>query len=506
MQQNFNKYFSILGVIAVLMANATVSMAADDPIPADLIDLESFESALDEPVVVEEVAPQPTVEQEEFLKRLKQELNLTKTDYQQLLNNISDAKKRLEIVSEERIDLDAQLKNIAIHENLITERLVDVMMQVVSKENGIKGLYEEIEMREVALEYQKSLLQDYIKLMYQEENEILSVDKDGSVSTFKMLLSDGSVGENLRKLDYLDLLNEAGLQIADRLDEIFLKLEGQKKKLTEDKDLLDQLRFELVQQKNQLELQKQAKQQLLDITAGQEEVYAQLVEQEMEQQDELVGEIQNLRSVYLAADDKLKNDPANFDIADYNLDRKSQVVYDFQVQNSGKSGCSFDWPVQPDRGISTYFRNDGDGYYGRFGMIHSALDIPKWQGSPVYAPAEGVAYVAKDNGYGYSYIILSHACGFTTTYGHMSEILVEEGQYIEKGTIIGLSGGMPGTLGAGYMTTGPHLHFEMRLNDMYVDPLDHLPLEIFAEGELIDKYKEKWETAVLRSTLTMIER
>ena len=139
-------------------------------------------------------------------------------------------------------------------------------------------------------------------------------------------------------------------------------------------------------------------------------------------------------------------------------------------------------------------------------MIHNAVDIPVWQGSPVYAPAEGVVYVTKENGYGYSYIIMSHACGFNTTYGHMSEILVEEGQYLEKGTIIGLSGGMPGTLGAGYMTTGPHLHYEMRLNGMYVDPMNHLPLEVFEEGELIEKYQESWESAVLRSTFEAIER
>ncbi|MFA5793335.1 MAG: M23 family metallopeptidase, partial [Candidatus Gracilibacteria bacterium] len=114
-------------------------------------------------------------------------------------------------------------------------------------------------------------------------------------------------------------------------------------------------------------------------------------------------------------------------------------------------------------------------------------------------------YKTRDNGYGYNYIIVAHAKGYQTTYGHVSDILVEEGQTIKEGQIIGLTGGMPGTKGAGYFTTGPHLHFEVMINGKYVDPLEQLPIEIL-EREQIENLPEKYIKLWEEETLENVER
>jgi murein DD-endopeptidase MepM/ murein hydrolase activator NlpD len=130
------------------------------------------------------------------------------------------------------------------------------------------------------------------------------------------------------------------------------------------------------------------------------------------------------------------------------------------------------WPVEPTIGLSAGFHDAG--YEQHFGIPHEAIDIPVLQGTVVRAPADGTVDSVADNDMGYSYLILKHQ-GVATLYGHVSSFLVQEGESVRAGDPIALSGGQPGTRGAGALTTGPHLHFETIINGEHVDPLTILP-------------------------------
>lgn len=130
------------------------------------------------------------------------------------------------------------------------------------------------------------------------------------------------------------------------------------------------------------------------------------------------------------------------------------------------------WPVEPDEGLSATFMDPF--YEQRFGIPHKAIDIPVPQGSAIRSAADGVVDKVVDNGLGYSYIIVKHE-GFATLYGHASSFYVAEGDQVRQGDVLAASGGMPGTPGAGTLTTGPHLHFEVIQQGERIDPLTVLP-------------------------------
>lgn len=121
----------------------------------------------------------------------------------------------------------------------------------------------------------------------------------------------------------------------------------------------------------------------------------------------------------------------------------------------------------------------------RWGRLHAGIDIGVPVGSPVYATAEGTVIVAEtQSGYGHV-VYLKHARGETSRYAHLSKVFVSRGQKVPQGGRVGLSGGKPGTAGAGN-SQAPHLHFEIRMghNSNPVDPATLLNKPAHREGGL----------------------
>jgi murein DD-endopeptidase MepM/ murein hydrolase activator NlpD len=105
------------------------------------------------------------------------------------------------------------------------------------------------------------------------------------------------------------------------------------------------------------------------------------------------------------------------------------------------------------------------GYY----RMHSGLDIGGAQGQPIWAANEGIVIMAGWNGgYGNTVVIQHGDSSVTTLYAHMSGFATSVGDYVTSGQVIGY-------VGSTGLSTGPHLHFEVRINGSAVDPMPYLP-------------------------------
>ena len=103
------------------------------------------------------------------------------------------------------------------------------------------------------------------------------------------------------------------------------------------------------------------------------------------------------------------------------------------------------------------------------GHTHTGLDIAAPNGTPIAAADAGVVALANRGSTGYgNYIVITHGNGYSTLYGHLSAISVSVRQTVQAGQIIGAEGS------TGF-STGPHLHFEIRLNGVYQNPQAYLP-------------------------------
>ena len=130
------------------------------------------------------------------------------------------------------------------------------------------------------------------------------------------------------------------------------------------------------------------------------------------------------------------------------------------------------WPVE---GVVTgSFGERIDPFNGE-GAFHSGVDISAGLGSAVIAPADGiVTYADFLGGYGRA-IMIDHGHGISTRYGHLSSFAVTAGQSIHRGDTIGY-------VGLSGRSTGPHLHYEVRINDVPVNPYKYLRLTVAHVG------------------------
>jgi murein DD-endopeptidase MepM/ murein hydrolase activator NlpD len=150
-----------------------------------------------------------------------------------------------------------------------------------------------------------------------------------------------------------------------------------------------------------------------------------------------------------------------------------QLKYEAAAQAAGGGTGQFEWPIpscghgciSQGFGCNSYWFEQYEPSCPYPHRIHTGIDIAAPWGSPVVAADTGVIYLYPGT-YGYgNYILIIHGNGYSTLYGHLAQFAggLQSGQIIARGTVIALEGSTGNS-------TGPHLHFEIRVNNAWKDP------------------------------------
>jgi murein DD-endopeptidase MepM/ murein hydrolase activator NlpD len=130
------------------------------------------------------------------------------------------------------------------------------------------------------------------------------------------------------------------------------------------------------------------------------------------------------------------------------------------------------WPVEGQ--VTGSFGERIDPFNGE-GAFHSGVDIGSSFGAHIIAPADGIVTVTENmGGYGKT-IMIEHGNGISTRYGHLSGYAVAAGQTVHRGDVIGY-------VGESGRSTGPHLHYEVRINNIPVNPYKYLRMTVAHSG------------------------
>jgi len=379
------------------------------------------------------------LEENDEIRQMNQKIQSKKDEIKKIQEKQAEYAQKIQETQTEQASLNNELA-------ILGNRLAKAQLDIDSTEIDIDRVNLEIiktdsEIREKndEIDKEKSQISSALKLIYKQD----------STGTLEILLLNNSLTEFLNQAKYLEDINKEIGESLDHLKILKDNLEKEKENLDKQHEELAKLKVDLEEKRKELDVEMENKDYIIKQTALSEREYQRLLARAKQEQLSASSEISSLEKTVRAKLTELE-----------------------RLNNIDLSDASLIWPV-PKNTITAYFHDPE--YPFRYIFEHPAIDIRAGQATPVKAAASGYVARAKNGGKGYSYIMLVHGDGLSTVYGHVSKILVKEDEMVVQGQIIGLSGGMPGTPGAGNLTTGPHMHFEVRSSGIPANPLDYLP-------------------------------
>ena len=346
----------------------------------------------------------------------------------------ADAETVIGSVSEQLRQIEEQLRQATAELGTIKEQRVAVENDITLNERQLAEAQKRLEGRE--------------SVFYKRVRDIYI---NGRLSYLDVVIGSKDFSDFANRLEVLKRIIDSDITLINEIKKERADIEAHKQKLEADRAKLVELEKAALAKQAEIEQKKAERNVVLQKAQNDRATAMQAIEElnaSSAQVSAMLKERQAARAAAAAA------------AAAAAQSSGGQGTSDNWVQGTGQLG----WPVSGE--ITSPYGYRVHPIWGTT-IYHSGIDIGVDEGTPVHAADGGVVvWSGWMGGYGYA-VVIDHGNGLSTLYGHNSELAVDEGQSVAKGQVISYAGSTGNS-------TGPHVHFEVRVNGDPVDPMGYL--------------------------------
>ncbi|HWQ70715.1 MAG TPA: peptidoglycan DD-metalloendopeptidase family protein [Desulfitobacteriaceae bacterium] len=350
-------------------------------------------------------------------------------------DSLDDAVRRQNEIAGKQQETQGKLNNLTYTADKINAQLKDLQDQIKASNQVLSAKQAEYSQTKAEINtVEKELEQNQKDLDTRREVlglRIKGIYEDGQISYLSLLFESSDLGDFISRIEYLSTLiaNDKKL-LAD--------IKTEQEKMVKKKEELETI---LARSAKLLEEAKAAEAEL----QGKQQQQKTILAQNEKDQLELVEQNEKLEAESNALREKIRQIQAG--------------------RKGGTVGTVSNWPLPGHYEISSPFGWRTHPITGRK-SLHTGIDLPASAGTAINSVGAGDVILAGLYGAYGNAVIIDHGGGLSTLYGHQSQIAVSEGQSVAQGQIIGY-------VGSTGLSTGPHLHFEVRINGNPTDPLQY---------------------------------
>jgi murein DD-endopeptidase MepM/ murein hydrolase activator NlpD len=356
----------------------------------------------------------------------------------QAADSVSTARRKRDAARAKRAQIAAKLNALKASDSELDKAVSTLNKQVSAQQAAADSARQAVQAAVAAVAAADAKLAETERQIGALHNAVVQRAVDNYVrpkdTPFGGVIATNDLGEASRRDSLLRQVSDRDRDVVDRLRAARQDLEDQRSAARKAQDLVAERRKAVLARLSELQKAQAEKQRLSDALNERIKDY-------QAEADAVAREESGLAALIRASDAQRAS-------------RGGSGSFDGRTSAAGLI-----WPL---RGPVT------SGYGYRWGRLHAGIDIGVSSGTPIHAAKGGTVVLARwVDGYG-NYTCVNHGGGFSTCYGHQSRLGVSAGQEVSQGQVIGYSGN------TGH-STGPHLHFETRVNGNPQDPMRYLP-------------------------------